>query len=100
VRTSFQQSQQINPVELQRARQEAERGQITLGQERQKDLERRNLQEFFANPENFQTNGRIDLDKINKVVPTIAQFTGSGSHHANIRLWGMPKQRLLMPNKN
>jgi hypothetical protein len=74
---AYQQSQQINPVELQKARQEAERGQITLGQERQKDLERRNLQEFFANPDNFQTNGRIDIDKINKVVPTIAPFTGS-----------------------
>lgn len=74
---AFQQAQQMNPIEVQKAQQVLGKGAIELGQLTQADKERRNLQEFFANPDNFQTNGRIDLDKINKVVPTIAPYTGS-----------------------
>ena len=44
---------------------------------RQKNDERLRLQEFTSNPENWQTNGRIDMDKINKVIPRIAPLTGS-----------------------
>lgn len=74
---AYQQAQQMNPIEVQKAQQALGKGAIELGQLTQADKERRNLQEFFANPDNFQTNGRIDLDKINKVVPTIAPYTGS-----------------------
>lgn len=74
---AYQQSQQMNPLAVQQQQQVVAKGGIELGQLQQVDRERKNLQEFFANPDNFQTNGRIDIDKINKVVPTIAPYTGS-----------------------
>ena len=74
---AYQQAQQLNPLAVQQQQQIVAKGGIELGQQQQVDRERRNLQEFFNNPDNFQTNGRIDIDKINKVVPTIAPFTGS-----------------------
>jgi len=74
---SYQQQQQLNPLAVQQQQQVVAKGGIELGQQIQADRERKNLQEFFNNPDNFQTNGRIDIDKINKVVPTIAPFTGS-----------------------
>lgn len=74
---AYQQAQQINPLELQAKQQATRTGEIQLGVAEQADRERRNMQTFFADPNNFQTNGRIDIDKINKVVPTIAPLTGS-----------------------
>ena len=74
---AYQQAQQINPLELQAKQQSTRTGQIQLGVAEQADKERSNMQTFFADPNNFQTNGRIDIDKINKVVPTIAPLTGS-----------------------
>jgi len=74
---AYQQSQQMNPLAVQQQQQVVAKGGIELGQLQQVDRERKNLQEFFNNPDNFQTNGRIDIDKINKVVPTIAPYTGS-----------------------
>lgn len=73
---AYQQSQQMNPLAVQQQQQLVAKGGIELSQQTQADRERRNLQEFFNNPDNFQTNGRIDIDKINKTVPTIAPFTG------------------------
>jgi len=73
---SYQQQQQLNPLAVQQQQQVVAKGGIELGQQIQADRERKNLQEFFNNPDNFQTNGRIDIDKINKAVPTIAPFTG------------------------
>jgi len=73
----YQQAQQINPLELQAKQQSTRTGEIQLGVAEQADKERRNMQTFFADPNNFQTNGRIDIDKINKVVPTKAPLTGS-----------------------
>jgi hypothetical protein len=66
----FQQAQQMNPLALEKA-------QIENQVLRQKNDERVKLQEFTSNPENWQTNGRIDMDKINKVIPQIAPLTGS-----------------------
>ena len=74
---TVEQARQINPELLQQARQSSRTGQIALGVEEQKDLERRSMQSFFADPNNFQTNGRIDLDKINASVPKIAPLTGA-----------------------
>ncbi len=74
---AYQQAQQVNPLLLQQQQQATRTGQIALTVEEQKDKERRNMQTFFADPNNFQTNGRVDIDKINKVVPTIAPLTGS-----------------------
>jgi len=70
-------ARQRNPELIQQARQTSRTGQIALGVDEQKDVERRNMQTFFADPNNFQTNGRIDLDKINASVPKIAPLTGA-----------------------
>ena len=85
---NFQQAQQMNPLALQRAQQEVEQARqmnpLTLEKAqvenqviRQKNEERVKLQEFTSNPDNWQTNGRIDMDKINSVIPRIAPLTGS-----------------------
>lgn len=66
----YQQAQQMNPLALEKA-------QIENQVLRQKNDERLKLQEFTSNPDNWQTNGRIDMDKINKVIPRIAPLTGS-----------------------
>jgi hypothetical protein len=73
----YQQAAQINPLELQQKQQATRTGQIALGVEEQKDKERNNMQTFFSDPNNFQTDNRIDLDKINKLVPAIAPLTGA-----------------------
>jgi hypothetical protein len=67
---NFQQAQQLNPLALEKA-------QIENQVLRQKNDERLKLQEFTSNPDNWQTNGRIDMDKINAVIPKIAPLTGS-----------------------
>jgi hypothetical protein len=74
---TFEQAEKANPLTTQKLQQEARTGQIALSVEEQKDIERKNLQTFFADPNNFQTNGRIDLDKINSQVPKIAPLTGA-----------------------
>jgi len=73
---AYQQAEQINPLALQQQQQAARTGQIQLGVVEQGDIERRKLQTFFADPNNFQTDGRIDIDKINAAVPKIAPLTG------------------------
>jgi hypothetical protein len=72
----YQQSEQINPLLLQQQQQATRTGQINLGVAEQKNIETKNLQTFFSNPANFQTNGRIDIDKINAKVPEIAPLIG------------------------
>ena len=67
---NFQQAQQLNPLALEKA-------QIENQVLRQKNDERLKLQEFTSNPANWQTNGRIDMDKINAVIPKIAPLTGA-----------------------
>ena len=67
---NFQQAQQMNPLALEKA-------QIENQVLKQKNDERLRLQEFTSNPANWQTNGRIDMDKINAVIPKIAPLTGS-----------------------
>lgn len=66
----FQQAQQMNPLALEKAQVE---NQVL----RQKNDERLKLQEFTSNPDNWQTDGRIDMEKINSVIPRIAPLTGS-----------------------
>ena len=67
---NFQQAQQMNPLALEKA-------QIENQVLNQKNNERLRLQEAMSNPENWQTNGRIDMDKINKFIPKIAPLTGA-----------------------
>ena len=82
---AYQQQRQLNPLQLQAAEQTVEQarqmnslalqaqqqltrtGQIALGLEEQKNTERLAAQEHFSKSDNFLTNGRIDLNKINKV---------------------------------
>lgn len=66
---NFQQAQQMNPLALEKA-------QIENQVLKQKNDERLRLQEFTSNPDNWQTNGRIDMDKLNSVIPKIAPLTG------------------------
>jgi len=73
----YQQAEQLNPLTLQQQQQSTRTGQIQLGVTEQADIERRNMQTFFADPKNFQTDGRIDIDKINAQVPKIAPLTGA-----------------------
>ena len=73
----YQQAEQINPLALQQQQQLTRTGEIQLGVTEQADKERRNMQTFFADPNNFQTDGRIDVNKINAQVPKIAPLTGS-----------------------
>jgi hypothetical protein len=67
---NYQQAQQMNPLALEKA-------QIENQVLNQKNNERLRLQEAMSNPENWQTNGRIDMDKINKFIPKIAPLTGA-----------------------
>jgi len=70
-------SQQIKPTEFKAADLiNIGRTGIALQKESQVNTERLGLQDFFSNPENFQTDGNIDLSKINAAVPKIAPMTG------------------------
>jgi len=80
---AYQQAEQLNPLavkqataQAQTAEQAAESGGIALRLEQQKENERKGLQQFLAIPENYQTNGRVDLDKLNLIIPRLAPLTG------------------------
>ena len=73
---AYRQAEQVNPLALQQQQQATRTGQIALSVEEQKNIERQNMQTFFADPNNFQTDGRIDINKINAQVPKLAPLTG------------------------
>jgi hypothetical protein len=73
---AYQQAGQVNPLLLQQQQQSTRIGEIGLSVEEQKNIERKNMQTFFADPANFQTEGRIDINKINAQVPKLAPLTG------------------------
>lgn len=64
-------------VNIARGAQAYKTGEIALNLEQQKERERLSMQEFLSRPENFQTNGRIDLDKLNAAIPNLAPLTGA-----------------------
>lgn len=64
-------------VNMARAGQEYQKGGISLSLEQQKERERNAMTQFLSNPENFQTNGRVDINKLNAEVPKIAPLTGT-----------------------
>lgn len=68
----YQQGQQA----LQTSQQDFLRGNIDLQKADQANKERIVLQQFMSDPNNFQTEGRIDLNKINATIPKIAPLTG------------------------
>ena len=65
---NYQQAQQMNPLEL-------EKKQIENQVLRQTNDERLKMQEFIQNPDNWQTDGIMDLKKINRL-GEIAPLTG------------------------
>ena len=80
---AYKQAQQVNPETLrtatanaQSAEQTATTGGIDLQIKQQSNDERLALQDFFKDPENYQTDGQMDLGKINATVPKIAPLTG------------------------
>lgn len=64
-------------VNVARGAQQYKREGISLTLEQQQEKERQALQEFLAQPENFQTQGRMDLNKLNAEVMRIAPLTGA-----------------------
>jgi len=65
---NYQQAQQLNPLALEKA-------QIENQVLRQTNDERLKMQEFIQNPDNWQTDGIMDLKKINRL-GEIAPLTG------------------------
>ena len=74
---AYQQAEQVNPELAQQARQATQTGAISLSLEQQKERERQSITEFLKNPANFQTDGRVDINKLNEQIPRIAPLTGS-----------------------
>ena len=72
----YQQAQQINPLELQQKQQATRTGQIALGVEEQKDLERKNVMTLLSDPSKFTKNNRLDLDVLTPELMKIAPLTG------------------------
>lgn len=64
-------------VNLARGTQQYQQEKIALTLEQQKERERIAIQEFLARPENFQTDGRVDINKLNAEIPRLAPLTGS-----------------------
>ena len=102
----YQQALQLNPLQLEKAQLELEQAkklnplavqeaELKLQQTQaatptavlksgiegevanQTNQERKLLMEFQKNPENWSTNGRVDIDKLNKAIPLIAPLTGA-----------------------
>jgi hypothetical protein len=72
----YQQAAQINPLELQQKQQATRTGQIALGVEEQKDLERKNVMTLLSDPSKFTKNNRLDLDVLTPKLMEIAPLTG------------------------
>ena len=74
---NLQQNMQIQPLQLQEAQQRVQAGNITLGKSKQEEQERLAVQKFMSNPQNWQTDGRVDIDKLNSEITKIAPLTGT-----------------------
>ena len=84
----YKQQQQLMPLALEKAKLEVEQSRAKTPTEvlkagiegqvlEQTNKERQALMEFQKNPDNWSTNGRVDIDKLNKAIPLIAPLTGS-----------------------
>lgn len=60
-----------------RGAQMYQREGIALTLEQQQEAERKRLMEFLSRPENYQTEGRVDINKLNAEVTRIAPLTGA-----------------------
>ena len=64
-------------INFARGAQEYQKGGISLSLEQQKERERNAITQFLSKPENFQKDGRIDINKINAEIYKIAPLTGT-----------------------
>jgi hypothetical protein len=81
---AYKQAQEVNPELLRTAKAEAQTqeqtaatGDINLQKAIQENTERLAMQDFYSNPENYQTDGQFDLNKVNATIPKIAPLTGT-----------------------
>jgi hypothetical protein len=72
----YQQAAQINPLALQQQQQATRTGEIALGVEEQKDIERKNVMTLLSDPSKFTKNNRLDLDVLTPELMKIAPLTG------------------------
>lgn len=64
-------------INFARGAQQYQREGISLTLEQQQEAERKRITEFLSRPENFQTDGRVDINKLNAEIPRIAPLTGA-----------------------
>jgi len=64
-------------VNFARGAQAYQKEGIALSLEKQKEQERNAMTQFLSSPENFQTNGRVDINKLNRAIPVLAPLTGA-----------------------
>jgi hypothetical protein len=64
-------------INFARGAQEYQKGGISLSLEKQKEQERNAMTQFLSKPENYQTDGRVDINKLNAAVPALAPLTGA-----------------------
>lgn len=64
-------------INFARGAQEYQKGGISLSLEKQKEQERNAMTQFLSKPENYQTDGRVDINKLNAEVTKIAPLTGA-----------------------
>lgn len=72
----YQREQELFPLQIQQQRNITRTSDIDLTVAEQKDKERIAVQRFLTDPTNFQTNGRIDINKLNQTIPLMAPLTG------------------------
>ena len=72
----YQREQELFPLQIQQQRNITRTSDIDLSVAEQKDRERIAVQRFLTDPKNFQTNGRIDINKLNEMIPLMAPLTG------------------------
>lgn len=64
-------------VNFARGAQQYQREGISLTLEQQQEAERKRITDFLSRPENYQTEGRVDINKLNAEIPKIAPLTGA-----------------------
>jgi predicted phage-related endonuclease len=69
----------MNPLLREQQQQLTSTGGISLRKSQQEEQERLALQEFTSNPNNYMTNGNIDLKKAYAAIPKIAPLTGNAA---------------------
>jgi len=72
----YQQTAQLNPLQLQQQQQLTRTGEIALSVEEQKDKERLNMQRVMTDPSLYSTDGKYDPSKATTIATQVAPMTG------------------------